>query len=59
MGAQTLGLFHAQPYTPAPIALARLSHSARDWLDQEPLHLLARGAQRVLGSEGAALDWIG
>jgi hypothetical protein len=59
MGAQTLGLFHAQPYTPAPTALASLSHSARDWFDQELLISWLVVLNGVAGSEGAALHWIG
>jgi hypothetical protein len=59
LGTQTLGLFHAQPYAPASTALARLSHSARDWDDQARFISWARRAHRVAGSEGAALDWVG
>jgi hypothetical protein len=31
MGAQTLGLFHAQPYTPAPTALASVTNRPETW----------------------------
>jgi len=40
-------------------SVSNLEKLTRRWNDQERFVSWLRAAQRVVGSEGAALDWIG